>query len=264
MHGIADPAWEDTPHVALAGFDGPLALLVDLARTRQIDLSQLPVADIIDQLMLALQAASTPLSRKGDWVVLAAWLLLLRSRLLLPVEPPPPDATEQPRDRRVARAAAQALAAWLIQRPQLGNDVFGRGQPELLGTSAATQYEVDVIELLWACAAQFEDDAPADIATVYRPSWHDLYSVLDARTHILQLLDAEPGHRPLERFLPVVSAEEPRLPLRQRSAVASTLMAGLELARDGVLRLHQLEAFAPITLSARAEPIHDQDSAAAA
>ncbi|HTD55129.1 MAG TPA: hypothetical protein VK670_07090, partial [Silvibacterium sp.] len=101
-------------------------------------------------------------------------------------------------------------------------------------------------------------------ATVYRPSWHDLYSVLDARTHILQLLDAEPGHRPLERFLPVVSAEEPRLPLRQRSAVASTLMAGLELARDGVLRLHQLEAFAPITLSACTEVMRPQVAEAAA
>ncbi len=267
--GIADPAWgaaDDTPRVALAGFEGSLALLVDLARTRQIDLNQLPVADVVDQLMVALQQATIPLGQKGDWVVLAAWLLLLRSRLLLPVETQPDAAaTQDPlRERLVALQAAQALAAWLVQRPQLGHEVFARGQPELLSTSTANQYEVDVIEFLWACAAQFEDDAaPVDIATVYRPSWHDLYSVLDARTHILRLLASD--HLPLERFLPDVPSEEgARLPLWRRSAVASTLMAGLELARDGVVRLHQEGAFAAITLSARAEPAGDQGGAAAA
>src|SRR5271166_930177 len=133
--GIAEPAWmaaeEDTPHMALAGFEGPLALLLELARTHQIDLSQLPVTEIVDQLMTALQPARIPLSRKGDWVVLTAWLLLLRSRLLLPVETAPPDAAateDQLRDRLAARQAGQALAAWLERRPQLGHDVFGRGQ----------------------------------------------------------------------------------------------------------------------------------------
>src|SRR5208282_6751663 len=191
------------------------------------------------QLMVALQRATTPLGRKGDWVVLAAWLLLLRSRLLLPVETlEQPDAAEradQLRDRLVALQAAQALAAWLDQRPQLGHEVFARGQPELLSTSTANQYEVAVIEFLWACAAQFDDDAaPVDIATVYRPSWHDLYSVLDARTHILRLLASD--HLSLERFLPDVPSEDgAKLALWRRSAVASTLMAGLELARDGVV-----------------------------
>src|SRR5271157_2782002 len=271
--GIADPAWgaaeEDTPHVALAGFEGTLALLVELARTHQIDLSQLPVAEVVDQLMAALQHAgpAITLGRKGDWVVLAAWLLLLRSRLLLPVETLPPDAADtagQLRDRLIALQAAQALAAWLDRRSQLGHEVFARGQPELLGTSTSSQYEVDVIEFLWACAAQFDDDAaPVDIATVYRPPWHDLYSVLDARTHILRLLASD--HLPLERFLPDAPSEDgARLPLWRRSAVASTLVAGLELARDGVVRLHQEGAFAAITLSARAEPAGDQGSAAAA
>src|SRR5208337_4182934 len=251
--GIADPAWvaaDDTPRVALAGFEGSLALLVDLARTRQIDLNQLPVADVVDQLMAALQQVTIPLGRKGDWVVLAAWLLLLRSRLLLPVETQPDAAAteDQLRDRLVALQAAQALAAWLDQRPQLGHDVFARGQPELPGTSTAHRYEVDVIEFLWACAAQFEDDTGADITTVYQPPWRDLYSVLDARTHILRLLASD--HLPLERFLPDVPPEDgARLPLWRRSAVASTLMAGLELARDGVVRLHQEGAFAAITLS---------------
>ena len=104
--GIADPAWvaaDDTPRVALAGFEGSLALLVDLARTRQIDLNQLPVADVVDQLMVALQQVTIPLGRKGDWVVLAAWLLLLRSRLLLPIETLPPDVAAKPPRHRSQR-----------------------------------------------------------------------------------------------------------------------------------------------------------------
>ena len=130
--------------------------------------------------------------------------------------------------------------------------------------STSSLYEVDVIEFLWACAAQFEDDAaPVDTATVYQPPWRDLYSVLDARTHILRLLASD--HQPLERFLPGAPSEDgARLPLWRRSAVASTLVAGLELARDGVVRLHQEGAFAAITLSARAQPAGDQGSAAAA
>src|SRR5208283_4016148 len=175
--------------------------------------------------------------------------------------------TQRPRKTSCAIVSSHCrrrrhVAAWLDQRPQLGHEVFARGQPELLSASTAHQYEVDVIEFLWACAAQFDDDAaPVDIATVYRPSWHDLYSVLDARTHILRLLASD--HLPLERFLPDVPPEDgAKLALWRRSAVASTLVAGLELARDGVVRLHQEGAFAAITLSARAEPAGDQSSEA--
>src|SRR5271165_3745910 len=148
--------------------------------------------------------------------------------------------TQRPRKTSCAIVSSHCrrrrhVAAWLDQRPQLGHEVFARGQPELLSASTAHQYEVDVIEFLWACAAQFDDDAaPVDIATVYRPSWHDLYSVLDARTHILRLLASD--HLPLERFLPDLPSEDgAKLALWRRSAVASTLMAGLELARDGVV-----------------------------
>ena len=123
--GIADPAWvaaDDAPRVALAGFEGSLALLVDLARTRQIDLNQLPVADVVDQLMVALQEATIPLGRKGDWVVLAACLLLLRSRLLLPVETQPDAAAteDQLRDRLVALQAAQARRRLARPTPATG------------------------------------------------------------------------------------------------------------------------------------------------
>jgi segregation and condensation protein A len=254
-----------TPLLALDGFHGPLDVLLALARSHQIALAHLSVGDLVDQLVIAMQQADRriPLSRKGDWLVMASWLLLLRSRLLLPAEAPAQreaqgDA-EKLRERLRDLQAAQALASWLDRRPQLGCDVFPRGQPEQSGTVAATQYEVDVVEFLWACLAQFDDGRPrADINAVYRPPWHDLRSVLDARAHILRLLAAMPEEAPLGRFLPRGSTEDgrpDRRPLWQRSAVASTLIAGLELARDGALRLEQQAPFAAITLCPRYDRI---------
>lgn len=263
-----------TPLLQLNGFRGRLALLLALARSHQIDLAHLSVGDLVDQLVTAVQQADRriPLSQQGDWLVMAAWLLLLRSRLLLPVDTPAQraarDEAENLRERLRDLQAAQALAAWLEHRPQLGRDVFPRGQPEPSGTVAAAQYEGDVIEFLWACLAQFDDGRPrADINAVYRPPWHALCSVLDARTHILRLLTEMGEDAPLERFLPRASPEDDRpdrRPLWRRSAVASTLIAGLELARDGAVRLEQEAPFAPIRLRCCAEAACERVSQAAA
>lgn len=154
----------------------------------------------------------------------------------------------------------QALAAWLERRPQLGLDVFGRGQPELLGTELGVRHQVDVVEFLWACLAQFEDPDNADAPSVYRPLWHDLCSVLEARARLLKLLPEGSADAPLGRFLPETAAGEDavRVGLRRRSAVASTLVAGLELAREGLVTLQQPEAFATITLAARTDARSDQ------
>jgi segregation and condensation protein A len=133
-----------TPRLALVGFSGPLALLLDLARMQRIDLARLSVADLVDQLATALQEAgpAIPLGQKSDWVVMASWLLLLRSRLLLPTEvaaqQAAAEAADRLRDDLLTLQAAQALARWLEIRPQLGRDVFARGQPELLGSAVGT------------------------------------------------------------------------------------------------------------------------------
>jgi segregation and condensation protein A len=263
-----------SPLLQLDGFHGPLAVLLALARSRQIALARLPVGALVDQLVAAVQQADPriPLSQKGDWLVMASWLLLLRSRLLLPAEAPAQhearNEAENLRERLRDLQAAQALAAWLEHRPQLGRDVFPRGLPEQSGTVAATQYEVDVIEFLWACLAQFDDGLPrADRRAVYRPPWHDLCSVLDARAHILRLLAEMPEEAPLGRFLPRVRVEDDRpdrWPLWRRSAVASTLIAGLELARDGTVLLEQEAPFAPIRLRCCAEAACERVSQAAA
>jgi segregation and condensation protein A len=225
---VADPVGEGpTPRLALAGFDGPLALLLTMARANQIDLARISLPDLIDQLAAALQQAgpATPVGEKGDWLVMASWLVLLRSRLLLPGATAGQQAAEDEahrlRERLVDLQAAQALAAWLDHRPLLGHDVFARGQPELLGLAIETSHDVDVTEFLWACLALFDDDTEGlDTTAVYLPPWRDLHTVPNARERILRLLAETPAGAPLASFLPGAPTESEvpaKVALRRRS-----------------------------------------------
>src|SRR6202789_1781321 len=126
-----------SPSLSLGGFSGPLDHLLTLARAHQIDLFDISLGALVAQLAAALhQAPATiPLGQKADWVVMAAWLVQLRSRLLLPADAPAQQQAVAEADRFRGRLVAlqdmQALALWLERRPQLGRDVFARGQPEV-------------------------------------------------------------------------------------------------------------------------------------
>jgi segregation and condensation protein A len=246
---------QGTPLLALDGFTGPLERLLTLARTQRIDLARLPLGDLLDQLAAALQHAppATPLGRKGDWVVMTAWLVQLRSLLLLPVDHPAQRAAEaeadQLRERLVSLRAMQALASWLDGRPQLGRDVFAGGQPELVGTTVETAPAVDAVEFLWAAMALFDDAADvAETGSRCRPPWSDLHSVPEARDRILRLLGETPGGGPLDRFLPAAPGET-ETALRRRSAWTTTFAASLELAKQGDAVVAQDGLFLPIQLS---------------
>jgi segregation and condensation protein A len=262
------------PHLEIDGFSGPLASLLGLAREHAIDLARLPLAECLSQLVPVLEQTGPvpPLTQRADWLVMAAWLVWLRSRLLLPTASPEA-ARDNGADHRFDRRqlpAARTLAAWLERRTQLGIDVFARGQPELVGTAFDRHHQVDVIEFLWASMALFDDDADrVDTSTPYRPARLALWTVPDARRHILQLLAGAADDAPLERFLPAPDAWAGAAPptplsLRQRSAVASTLMAGLELAREGIVSLYQSEPFAAITLCTSTTIARHQSGEAAA
>jgi segregation and condensation protein A len=211
----------------------------------------------VDQLATTLAAErTTPLAHRGDWLVMAAWLVWLRSRLPLPLDSPAQQQAEaeagQLRENLLALRAAQGLAAWLADRPQLGSEVIARGAPEWVGTALAASYQVDVVGFLWASMALF-DDGSRDVDTdiVYRPPWHDLLSTRDARERILALLASQPDGASLERFLPAHDADDDRRArpgLRRRSALASTLLGSLELTRQGDITLAQQEALLPIHL----------------
>jgi segregation and condensation protein A len=251
-------AGEGTPVLDLDGYNGPLDQLLVLARAHEIDLTRLPLVTLVDQLAVALQHAppATPLSQKGDWVVMTAWLVQLRSRLLLPADPGvQPQAEAQAvelRDRLVDLQAMQALARWLDGRLQLGRDVFARGQPEDFATEPGAEHDVDVVEFLWASLALFDEVEDAvDTAAVYQPRRRYWYSVLEARARILALLAKAPEGGRLEQFLPDVAeaamtGEEIRSRVRRGLAWGCTFVASLELAKQGDLTLAQEGLFEPI------------------
>ena len=241
------------PSLTLDGYTGPLDQLLALARAHRVDLARLSLPELCDQLVAALlQASNTiPLSQRGEWLVMAAWLLQLRSRLLLPADEPAMKAADaqagQLRRRLSELEEVQALAAWLQQRPHLGHDVFARGRPDWIGTIGGTEHEVDVVEFLWASMALFDTDLPAaETAARYRPVWLDLHPVPDARKRIRRLMAGLPEGAPLMQLLPLSTPGAAPSTLKKRSALTSTFVASLELAKQGVVLMHQTSGFGPI------------------
>ncbi len=245
-----------TPRLELEEYSGPLDRLLALARDHAFDLSRLSLPAFADQLVAALER-DVPLGQKADWVVMAAWLVQLRSRLLLPAEVPAQQAAQaeagQLRGRLLQLQQVQALAAWLDARPQLGRDVFVRGQPKILGAALSVEHEVDVIEFLWAAMALFDDDLPhPDTAERYRPQWLDLHSIPDARLRIMRLLGECPDGYLLNQLLPEQAKDvdgETETVLKRRSAWTSTFVASLELTKQGDVVLVQGDEFGPIHLT---------------
>jgi segregation and condensation protein A len=240
------------PALQLGTYAGPLDLLLALARAQRVDLAQLSITALAEQFAAVVDAAlarrTVPLPQLAEWLIRAAWLVALRARLLLPA-----DAAENSEARREAaglrqrladREAALRLADWLERRPQLGRAVFGRGIAE---PDAASLPAADVTELLRACLKLL--DLP-ERARVYRPNPPPLWRVPEALDRMRRLLPGLPEGAPLERFLPPLAGEGPNAALQRRAALASTLMAGLELSREGAVALDQPESFGEIRVTA--------------
>ena len=232
----------------LGAWEGPLDLLLELARAQRVDLAQLSIATLAEQFTAAVDAAiarrQVPLSRLAEWHIMAAWLTLLRTRLLLPELP---DDTAQAeaaglRQRLADRDAARRLADWLERRPQLGREVFPRGAAE---PDAATEPAADVTELLRACLKLLEVPLRE---RVYRPRPPLLWRAPDALARLRALLPGLPEGAALEQLPPPAPAGEGAA-LWRRSALASTLLAGLELSREGAATLEQDVAFEAIQVS---------------
>jgi segregation and condensation protein A len=263
----ADAAgWEDPPHAARStgppvlsvdGFEGPLDWLLELARAQKIDLARLPIASLIESFAEALETAlarrdgqAPRLERWGEWLVMAATLTWLRSRLLVPdASPDGEQALDEAEDLRralVARQHIRAATDWLERRPQLGREVFPRGRPEVRASAARGG---DIADLLRACLALLR--VPEDRVDLYQPRPPPMWGVADALARMQELLGALPAGSPLVAFLPVIDESQPGRPLRSRAAVASTLVAGLELARSETLSLEQDAAWAQILVFER-------------
>jgi segregation and condensation protein A len=247
--GAAGPRGEDTPLIRLDAYEGPLDHLLDMARSHRVDLSRLSLPALIDQFVRASEAAiaGTPLAQRGGWLVMVAWLVLLRSRLLLPVEAPDRQKAEAEaaalRRQAQAREQTHRAAAWLEARPRLGRDVFRRGAPELpVGRrrSGPTALLEACLTVLSRSEQRLALQPPAP-----RPRF---WTVQQALARMASLAPVLPEGSSLLRYVPdPVALADPRLPdaavqpAQQRGAVASTLIAGLEMARQGLLSLEQAE-----------------------
>jgi len=255
------------PILSVAGFEGPLDWLLEMARAKKIDLARLPIAELIQCFVGAFEAAlgraggiGADLGRWGDWLVMAATLTDLRSRLLLPNNAPEArqalSEADALRRQLLGRAEMRVAADWLDRREQLGRDVFARGRPETQKTGRST----DITDLLRACLTLLR--VPADLATTYQPRPPPFWLMSDAIARIQAMIREMPGGGTLSTFLPKIDAKAPERERRCRAAVASTLLAGLELARQGTLTAEQEDLWLPIEFHRRDRTAADQDVAA--
>jgi segregation and condensation protein A len=237
-------------HLRLEGFEGPLDLLLELARAQKVDVARISIVALVDQYLAVLEAArGLRLELAADWLVMAAYLAWLKSRLLIPPEEAEgEDDAEalagQLADRLAELEAVRAAARWLNARPILGLDVFARGAPETLTVEDRSGLAADLPGLLQAYVAARRRAASK---RPYRPKPRRLWTVQEALERLSRLLGGLPSWAVLQRFLPEGLAD----PVERRAAIASTLIASLEMARGGGVELRQERAFGPILLRAR-------------
>jgi segregation and condensation protein A len=232
--------------VTLEGFEGPLDLLLDLARAQKVDIAKISILSLVDQYLAVIEGARrVRLELAADWLVMAAWLAWLKSRLLLPDDPEAEQDAES-----LAEALADRLrelermreaAAWLGTRPFLGRDVMARGAPENLVLEDRSALAADLPGLLRAYTDVLRRAAAR---RPYRPRPRRIWTVQDALARLRTLVGRAPGWAELSAFLPEAEMD----PTERRAALASTLVAGLELAKTGGAELRQDAPFAPILL----------------
>jgi segregation and condensation protein A len=243
--------------VQLAGFEGPLDLLLALARTQKVDLRAISVAALAAQYVAMIRAAqSMRIDVAADHLVMAAWLAFLKSRLLLP-QPPATDATQSAevmaarlRFRLARLDAMRSAAAQLLARKRLGLDVFARGAPETPRTNRTRTHAASLYDLLKAYADLRTRGLVKRSHVVAR---RQVWSIKEARAHLDRLIGATVAGDwvQLDLFLDQVLGVSHREAARSRTALAASFGASLEMARDGIVDLQQAAPFAPLYLRRR-------------
>ena len=241
--------------VSLDGFEGPLDVLLALARTQKVDLAKISILALADQyLAFVAQALKLRLELAADYLVMAAWLAYLKSRLLLPRET---GAEDQPSGDELAGRLAFRLkrleamrnaAAGLMTRKRLGRDIFPRGMPEGVRTIRVRQYTAVIYDLLKAYAEQRRRTTKRVHVIPRRTVW----SIKEARQRLEALVgqltsEAAGQWLQLDKYLEQYLAN----PDVARTAVASSFGAALEMAREGLVEISQAEPFAPIYMRKR-------------
>ena len=227
----------------LEGWEGPLDLLLSLARGQKVDLRAISILALVEQYLAYVRSARVlKLELAADYLVMAAWLAYLKSALLLPRDPlaePDPEAMAARLQRRLERLDAMREAgARLMARDRMGRDVFARGAPEGLKSMRTAAWRVELYEML---------EAYGRVSARSRPVMHvvadrAVMTLETALARVSALLGERIDWSEIASFLP-----DAELRLR-RSALASSFVAALELARQGKVELRQTEPFAPLYL----------------
>ena len=235
--------------VDLDGFEGPIGMLLVLAREQKVDLTKISILALAEQyLKFIADAHELRLELAADYLVMAAWLAYLKSRMLLP-DPPPDDEpsvaelAEALQFRLLRLEAMQQVGKGLMARPLLGRDVFAHGAPEGLKTVTKPVYAVSLYELL----KSYGDHRSRGEATVLHIRAPEYYSVDDALRRLSQMIGHSIEWRHLGAFLP----PQLRTGILGRSALAATFVASLELTKTGEIELRQEEIYGPIFVRAR-------------
>ncbi len=237
--------------VDVGGYEGPLDLLLALARQQKVDLSKISILALADQYLVFIEAArKIRLELAADYLVMAAWLAFLKSRLLLP-EPATPDG---PSAGEMATALANRLRRLeaireasnrLMNRPQLQRDIFSRGNPESIAEIRHPRFTATLFDLLTAYATQRQQRVLATVHLAKRTVW----SLTEARASLERLVGlADDDWGCLDEYLMTYVVD----PSQRATVFASSFAAALELVREGVMDLNQKDAFAPLYFRKRA------------
>lgn len=249
---------EESLVVDLAGFEGPLDLLLHLARTQKVDLTRISVLALTEQYLAFIdRARKIRIELAADYLVMAAWLAYLKSRLLLPKQAKDDGPTGEEMAASLAfrlkrLEAMRDAASKLVNRNRLGRDIFARGMPEHIPTERRSGFEASLYDLLSAYASMRQRHAITQVTIEKRNVW----SLADAR-EILQLLfgDFDGDWTALDHFMLRYLTD----PAERTTAIASAFAATLELVREGRLELRQDGAFQPIYLRKGPKPQGEDD-----
>lgn len=239
--------------VDLEVYEGPLDVLLALARDQKVDLRKISILRLAEQYLIFIQAArKLHLDLAGDYLVMAAWLAYLKSRLLLPEDE---KKSEEPTGEELAARLAFQLRKleamrWAAQammgRNKLGQDMFMRGMPEGVRVIRQSVYQCSLFDLLKAYADFKSTRGSGEILTM-RVARTRIISVEEALERLSHMIGHLPDWTVLQTFLP----EGLEDPFTVKSAMASTFNASLEIAKQGRLELRQMQAFGPIYLRRR-------------
>lgn len=235
--------------VDIDGFEGPLDLLLDLARRQKVDLKQISISRLAEQYLAFIEDVRTlRIELAAEYLVMAAWLALLKSRLLIP--PPEEETPEAELASRMAFRlmrldAMQGAARSIMELTQKGQNFFGRGDPEEISILRISDCKATVLDLMQAYARLKSRDQ----FKPYNASREFVLSVEEALKNLRDLIEDAADWSDLRRFLPDDCKDNP---LRMRTVVASHFAATLELAKSGDLELRQGDPFGPIELRRKA------------